>query len=205
MPRVIIWMWLILLCAWIAQTAARAQLSSNTPTQPVSRISNSRASADRCSADEKCRAVAAYVAREFGPNFQVDTTAPMLTADLDGDGVEDAIIVATAKEVLAGQVQYHYKVIDPSNAYFGYGDPKVTMQFTGRDGPQPMLLIVHNWRAATPKAKFVAINLEFRKVTIAPQLVKKKVLTTIVTEDAMGMTSTLYWAGKQYKYEPGAE
>jgi hypothetical protein len=67
-----------------------------------------------------------------------------------------------------------------------------------------MLLIVHNWRAATPRAKFVVINLSFAKISIARQLIKKKIVTAVVTEDVMGMTSSLYWAGKQYKWEPGA-
>src|SRR5512146_20239 len=100
-----------------ATDAQRRRVALNPGSSP--------SAADPCGVDDKCRAAVAMAVREFGPSFQIDKTFPVLTADLDGDGAEDVIVVATGKEVLVGQVEFHYKVIDPSNAYFGYGDPKV--------------------------------------------------------------------------------
>jgi hypothetical protein len=148
--------------------------------------------------------VNAIVAREFGPAFHAVPGVPLLTADLDGDGAEDAVIVATAKDPLLDQAGFHYKVLDPMNAYFGFGDPKVTTQFSA-PGEQPRyVLVILAWRV-TPKAKFVLANLPFQKISLGRVLVKKnKTLPAIKAEDRTG-ESFVYWAGKTWKWQDGPQ
>lgn len=164
--------------------------------------------------------IADLVAKQFGAEFKPAPFLPrgvggqlqrnaapilLLTGDLDGDGTEDAVIVAKAgANLLAGQQQYGYKVVDPFDSYFGFGDPRVTRQFGSADpGRDYALLVIHNWRAATPKAKFVIINLPFDRLWLQPSTLKKKSRTAIMTEEAGLMQSTVYWDGKRYRYVPG--
>jgi len=137
----------------------------------------------------------------------------LLTGDLDGDGVEDAVIVVRFKNPLAGQTQYDYKVVDPYFTYHGYGNPKVTATFQSEDPRyNHMLLIIHGagpegWRAEKPKAKFVIINLPFEFLSIAPVVVdkkKKKKVMGIMAEEVDGVSSSCYWDGKKYKWSEGA-
>lgn len=123
-----------------------------------------------------------------------------MVGDLDADGAEDAIFVATAKNPLLDEAEFHYRTIDPYNTFYGFGDPRVTMQFTSQEGQPRYILVVHNWRAATPKAKFVIINLPFEKLAVARIAVKKKVVPCIAVEDRTGAVSSVYWNGKQYKW-----
>ena len=169
------------------------------------------------------------VKKQFGPGLEVaekqsQATARYLhpdtkkeaawkyffTGDLDGDGVEDAVIVAHFKNPLAGQVEFNYKVIDPYYAFNGYGNPKVTVEF-GTEDPRHhnMVLVIHGagkegWRAETPKMKFVIINLPFDSLSIAPLMVKKKKVMAIMGEEETGGTSSCYWDGKKYKWAEGA-
>ncbi len=146
---------------------------------------------------------AQQIAKQFGPGFQVISKFPVLVGDLDGDGAEDAVVVATGESPLLDEAQYGYKVVDPYNAYFGFGDPKVTAQFAVPSGNKPpMLLVVQNWRA--PKARFVIINIPFEKLSIGRVLVKKKVLRAILAEEMTGMKSAVYWDGKKWKWKEQA-
>ncbi|MFB3813566.1 MAG: hypothetical protein ACE14L_05595 [Terriglobales bacterium] len=141
----------------------------------------------------------------FGPAFKHLPEFPILLGDLDSDGAEDAVLVATGENPLFDEAQYHYKVIDPYNAYFGFADPKVTSQFAIPTGDKPrMILLVHDWRA--PKLRFVVVNLPFDKLSLARVLVKKKVLPAIRAEELSGMKSAIYWNGKKWKWqEQGVE
>ena len=72
-----------------------------------------------------------------------------------------------------------------------------------------MLLVIHGsgaeaWRAATPKAKFVIINLPFKQITVKKLKVKKKTVMAIYAEETGPdrMTSALFWDGKKYRYQP---
>jgi hypothetical protein len=141
-----------------------------------------------------------YVTEQFGPAYRLLPGFPLLVGDLDGDSLEDIALVATAKDPLLDETQYHYKTIDPYNEFFGFGDPQVTMRFTVQDDQPRFLLIVQGWKEATPKAKFVAINLPFEKIQIARVRVKKKTLPSIGIEDSTGATSDIYWTGKQWKW-----
>ena len=172
------------------------------------------------------------VHKQFGPDLEIAETSSaitvhylhpdktkegrwkfLLTGDLDGDGVEDAVIVVRFKNPLAGQAQYDYKVVDPYFTYHGYGNPKVTATFQSEDPRyNHMILVIHGagkegWRAATPKAKFVIINLPFEFLSIAPVVVdkkKKKRVMGIMAEEADGASSSVYWDGKKYKWVEGA-
>jgi hypothetical protein len=138
----------------------------------------------------------------FGPAFTVDAKFPILTSDLDGDGTEDAVVVATGKEPLLDQAEYQYKVVDPYNAYFGFGDPAVTSQFSAQDLHPRLLLVIHNWRA--PRLKFVIINISFEKLSLARVLIKNKPLPAIRAEDMTGGRQSLYWGGKVWKWREEA-
>jgi hypothetical protein len=141
-------------------------------------------------------------AREFGDGFKLDPKFSPMLSDLDGDAQEDVVLVATSKNVLGGELDHHYRTIDPYDAYFGWGDPKVTVQFAATNAVVThYLLVVHNWRA--PKAKFVIINLPFDKLSIARLVRGKKTLNTIHAEEMGGLASDVFWDGKKYKWVPG--
>jgi hypothetical protein len=135
---------------------------------------------------------------------------PLLTGDLDGDGVEDAVILAKGKDPLGGASQFDYKVQDPMNSFFGWGNPKVTSTFSTADPVHNfMVLVIHGsgkegWRAEKPKAKFVIINLNFDRVTLSGASLKKKPVAAMRVEESDGVSSLVFWDGKKYKYAPGA-
>ncbi len=141
-------------------------------------------------------------AREFGDQFKLDPKFTPLMADLDGDGQPDLVMVATAKDPLGGELDHHYRAIDPYDSYFGFGDPKVTVQFSATNATTTRyLLVVHNWQA--PKAKFVILNLPFEQLSIARVTVKKKKeVNSIHAVEGDGIGSDVYWDGKKYKWEP---
>jgi hypothetical protein len=158
---------------------------------------------------------ASIVAKEFGSGFKVVAEQPVLTGDFDGDGTEDAVIVTTGKNPLPDSAGHDYKVIDPYNSYFGFGDPKVTTGFVNLTSNDPrFLLVIHNWKsaipispapkpgsAAVPKLKFVIINLPFEKLSIGSYKVKKKVVDAITAEESGGVAAAVYFDGKNYKWK----
>ncbi len=145
-----------------------------------------------------------YEPRDAGKPFMI---SPLVTGDFDGDGVADAVIVATSKNPLVGQEAFHYKVVDPYDAYFGWSDPRVTLNFGAQDpSRRRYLLVIHGagaegWRSATPKAKFVIINLPFDRLTTSQMTLKKKAISAINAEEAGGMVSVVFWDGKKYRWE----
>jgi hypothetical protein len=142
-------------------------------------------------------------AREFGEQFKLDPKFAPLTVDLDGDGQEDLVLVATSKNPLSGEFDFHYRAIDPYDAYFGWGNPKDTVQFSATNaGVTRYVLVVHNWRA--PKAKFVIINLPFDSLSIGRVAPKKKkgAVNSIHAVEVGGLGSDVYWDGKKYKWDP---
>ncbi|HTR66456.1 MAG TPA: hypothetical protein VMH85_11825 [Terriglobales bacterium] len=152
-----------------------------------------------------------FIQSQFGATCSVEGAPPPLIADLDGDGIEDAVITAHCKNPMIDQAEHDFHVIDPYNAYFGYSDVKVTSQFASEDPGSrgAVLLVIHGagadaWRAATPKAKFVIINLPFKDVSVRKLTLKKKTIMAILTEETGGdnMTSATFWDGKKYRYEP---
>jgi hypothetical protein len=169
--------------------------------------------------------LAAVVEKQFGPCFAPATErstvkvkylharegglpwVTFLTADLDGDGVEDAVIVARCKTPLTDQVPRNYKVVDPYYTNYGYGNPKITAQFNTADpNRQNLVLVIHGagkeaWRAATPKAKFVIINLPFDNLSLTQIMHRKRPIPAIsLIEEEQQLTSAVYWDGKKYRW-----
>ena len=128
----------------------------------------------------------AFVQKQFGSTCTLEPGPQPLTADFNGDGVEDVVIVARCANPLIDEAENKYKVIDPYDAFFGYGDPKVTTKFASED-PQRRglaLLIIHGegvdgWRAAEPKAKYIVINLPFKQIAVKKLIVRKKTVMAI--------------------------
>jgi hypothetical protein len=152
-----------------------------------------------------------FVKRQFGSEFTLLPSFAPLTADLDGDGVEDVVIAARCKNPLIDQAEHDYKVLDPYDSFYGFGDPKVTTQFAEED-PQYRglaLLIIHGagtqaWRGDDPKSKFVIINLPFKQLAVKKLTVRKKPIMAIYAEEATsdGATSVIFFDGKKYRYQP---
>lgn len=148
------------------------------------------------------------ISTQFGPQFELLQQFPLLTGDFNGDGIEDAVFVATSK----GGVQIdtdRFHVIDPSSEYFGIGDPKITTQFASPypGGPR-CLLIIHGsgkdaWHAQEPKDRFVLINMAFDRLSIGHVLKKKKEFDDIRVEETGVLNSFLYWNGHHYRWQPG--
>lgn len=142
------------------------------------------------------------IAKQFGDDFTLLPADSVLKGDFDGDGTEDAVFIVTGKNPLVNEAAYNYKVVDPYNSYWGFGDPKVTLGFVSMDpGKAKYLLAVHSWQSATPKAKFVIVNIPFQHVSSGSFRVKKKAVSAIIAEEAGGVTSAVYWDGKRYKWE----
>jgi hypothetical protein len=141
---------------------------------------------------------AAQIVKLFGPAFRPDPAFPVLVADFDGDGAEDAVAVATGEDPALDQFAFHYRVSDPMSAAFGFKDPKLMQKFSTEEKPR-YLLIVLNWRA--PKAKFVLMNVPFDSLSVTRVPLKKKAVFAVRATDVTGMKSAVYWDGKQWKWE----
>jgi hypothetical protein len=143
----------------------------------------------------------AYLLAQFGSSLTYLPNFPAITADFDLDGTEDLVLVITGKNPLGDEAQYNFKTIDPYNAFFGWGKVEDTIQFIASEPDPRFLAIVHDWKAATPKLKFVAINFVFEKLYFAKYVnKKKKTLPCIELEDRTGMTSDIFWDGKKWKW-----
>jgi hypothetical protein len=152
-----------------------------------------------------------FVQKEFGSTCVIMPGPPVLTGDLDGDGIEDAVIVAKCKNALVDQGENNFQVIDPYYAFFGYGNTRITTQFASEIPEQRgiSLLVIHGagpdaWRSEAPKAKFVIINMPFKEIGLKKMVLKKKSVLALYIEEtgADQMTSALYWDGKKYRYVP---
>ena len=189
---------LILISATTAQQEPKEPTKPPTVTPPPSAFPPTPAWVDE------------MAKKQFGPEFSVveDFYPPVLTADLDGDGVEDCVIVARSKNPLVDQQNHGYKVVDPYNGYFGFSDVKVTWNFNMQDPLRNrFLLVIHGagadaWRAETPKAKFVLVNIPFDRLGLTRIEYKKKTINALSTEETSVLTSVVFWNGKKYRWEP---
>lgn len=169
--------------------------------------------------------LAKIVAEQFGPDCKIATErsslvvnyrtpekaqpwTPFLTADLDHDGVEDAIIVARCENALARKDEFNYIMTDPYMAFHGYGDPKITSEFASGDPMQGhVVLIIHGigpeaWRAAKPKSKFLVLNLPFSNIGLTHVAAKKgkPPVNALLLQEGETMSSVMFWDGKKYKW-----
>ncbi|HMK22918.1 MAG TPA: hypothetical protein VK466_11335, partial [Terriglobales bacterium] len=112
---------------------------------------------------------------------------------------------------LLDAAEHSYKVIDPYYAFYGFGDPKLTATFGSEELMEKNLvvLVIHGsgeqaWRAETPKAKFVIINLPLKRIMVKRLQLRKRQINAIfaVEADASAGDSVVFWDGKQYKYQP---
>jgi hypothetical protein len=163
----------------------------------------------------KIESLATLVKQQFGPTFALTpmTSTAILTADLDGDGVEDVVLVADSTDPLPDSYQFKYAVSDPYNSFFGFGNPRQTAGYGRSDpGHSHDLLVIFgagpdSWRAATPKAKFVLINIPFDRIEIGRLMVKKNKppVFMIRAVESRLMDSSIYYdvKKKKWKWQPG--
>jgi len=152
-----------------------------------------------------------FIQKQFGSTCTMLPGPPVLKADLDEDGIEDLVVAARCTNPLIDQAENNFRVIDPYNTFFGYGDTKITTQFASEDPLTRgvVLLVIHGvgseaWRSATPKAKFVIINLPFKQIAVKKLALRKKTVMAIYAEETGGdkTISVMYWDGKKYRYQP---
>ena len=152
-----------------------------------------------------------YVHKEFGDNCSLLGGPPQFVGDLDGDGVDDLIVVARCKNPLADQAEFGFLVADPYNSFLGFGQVKVTSTFAS-DEPERKgisLLIVHGvgpqaWRSDKTKSKFLLINLPFKDLTVKKLALKKRTVLGIYMEEkgeGENTSSVIFWDGKKYRYQ----
>jgi hypothetical protein len=157
----------------------------------------------------------ALVKQQFGSTFalQPKFPTPIITADFDGDGVEDAAIVAISQEPFPDSFQFKYTVVDPYNSYFGMSNPNLSASFSTVDPTRNHELLVilgsgpDAWRSPVPKAKWVMINVPFDEISAGRMLIRKDhpPIFVIKVKEAELMTACVYWDAKKkrWRWQPG--
>ena len=152
-----------------------------------------------------------FVQQQFGNQFTLVPDVGAAFGDLDGDGVEDVAIAARCKNPMLDQAEHNYTVMDPYNEFFGYGDPRMTTTFSEGDPARRGLVVLiiygtgpNGWRSATPKAKFVIVNLPYRTISVRKIKMRKKTIEAVYVEEAgdIGESSALFFDGKKFRYVP---
>ena len=187
---------------FLAACVAVAQSSAPVQSVPAAPAAGSDASP-----------LATLVKQQFGSTFTIPAKfATPIVADFDGDGVEDVAIVADSKEPFPDSYAFKYQVGDPYNAYFGMNNPQVSAAFHADPEHSHHVLIIfgsgaEGWHAATPKAKFVLIDLPFDSLEVGRLLVSKKKppIFVIKAHEAQIMESAVWWDAKKkrWKWLPG--
>lgn len=183
-------MWSRIACLLFFSTYALAQAS--TPAAPA--IDNN------------------FVQQQFGSTCTLEPQWAPMTGDLNGDGVDDLVLVARCKNPFIDADDKNFQIIDPMDTFYGYGNPRITSSM-GQDDPKLKgicVLVIHGsgkdaWRSATPESKFVIINIAVKAIAVRKmRLSKKRTTMAIYLEEATGddLTSALFWDGKKYRYEP---
>jgi hypothetical protein len=191
----------ILTAFWTTSVAGQQAASSN----PIPKPAVKAAGAFAVSVDDE------FIHKQFGEEFSLIPISVPYVRDVDGDGIDDFVIVAKSKKPMLDAAEHNYRVIDPYYDFYGYGDPKLTATFGAEDLSEKNLvvLIIHGdgpdaWRSDTPKAKFVIINLPLKKISVRRLQLRKKQVNAIFAEEASSSAgdSVVFWDGKQYKYQP---
>jgi hypothetical protein len=190
----------------LAAPLACAQHPSALPSAPTLLRRPQDGSQD---AGDPLKNPAAYVAAQFGKSFKLDPRVAPMVGDLDGDGREDLVFVATSAMPLKDQAGYQFKVADPYDSYFGNGNPAITAQFSLHfDGSERCLLVVFHWRQADNKkdakqdarkiSKYVLINTPFDSVSLADLRYKKRQLHAIEAVDRTTLHALVFWDGRRW-------
>jgi hypothetical protein len=153
-----------------------------------------------------------FVHQQFGTEFTLLPEVRVAVGDLDGDGVEDIAIAARCKNPMVDQAEHNYTVIDPYNAFYGYGNPTITTTFSAGDPADRGLVVLiingagpEGWHAAKPKSKYVVVNLPYKAISVKKLHVnKKKTIEAIYVEEAgeLGESSAVFFDGKKFRYVP---
>lgn len=151
-----------------------------------------------------------FIHKQFGDNCSLIAGPPQFVGDLDGDGIDDLLVVAKCKNPMQDRDEYGFSVSDPYDTFMGFGDVKVTSTFAS-DVPERRgvcLLVVEGaekdgWQAEQPKAKFVLINLPFKTLTVKKLNTKKRIALGVYMEEqgeGESTSSVVFWDGKKYRY-----
>ena len=189
--RILSWSIFLIACLGLAQSPA-----PKVPAAAPARMEN----------------VGALVKEQFGSSFTVPAkfTTALITADFDGDGVEDVAVVADSRDPITDSFDYKYSVSDPYYSYFGYGNPNNTLAFSRSDPNHSHdLLIIFGagpdaWHAETPKAKFVVINVPFDAINVGSMLIKKgkpPIYVIKAMEERSMEDSAVFWDAKKKKWK----
>ena len=152
-----------------------------------------------------------FVQRQFGDQFTLLPEIAPVFGDLDGDGVEDVAIAARCKNPLLDQAEHKFTVVDPYYDFFGYGNPKITTTFSEGDPALRGLVVLiiegvnkDGWHSATPKAKYVIVNLPYKTISIRKMQLKKKTIEAIYIEESgdFGTSAAVFFDGKKFRYVP---
>jgi hypothetical protein len=192
----------VMLVALCFTGAAAQHNSSATPVNmsPASSTHNEPVNVDE-----------AFIQKQFGEEFSLTPISTPFVRDIDGDGIDDCVIVARSKKPMLDAAEHSYRVVDPYYDFFGYGNPKITASFGSEDLTEKnfVILVIHGagteaWRSDTPKAKFVIINLAFKKVVVRRLQLRKKQVNAIFAEESNSSAgdSVVFWDGAKYRYQP---
>lgn len=198
------WLALPVLAGLLVVAAGSSTVAAQTKKQPPPPPAHAKSPSPAVNDD--------FVHKQFGDNCSVLPGPPQFVGDLDGDGVDDLVMTARCKNPMADRDEYSFVVADPYNSFLGFGEVKVTSTFAS-DAPERRgvcLLIVHGagpdaWKAETPKAKFLLINLPFKTLTVKRLALKKKTVLGIYMEEkgeGEDTSSVIFWDGKKYRYQP---
>src|SRR5438270_5845603 len=67
-----------------------------------------------------------FVHQQFGDTCSLEAAWQPTVADLNNDGVDDIVMVARCKNPLVDQGDKEFRVIDPMDSFYGYGNPTIT-------------------------------------------------------------------------------
>jgi hypothetical protein len=185
---------------FLALGMTMVSLHAQTPASPAAPAASASPVVDQ-----------AFIHKQFGEEFSLIEISQPYIRDIDGDGVDDLVIVARSKKPMIEAAEHNYRVVDPYYSFYGYGDPKLTATFGSEDPVERnlVILVIHGagtdaWRSETPKAKFVIINLPLKRIAVKKLQLRKRQVNAIfaVEADASAGDSVVFWDGRQYRYQP---